>query len=255
MFTGKRAFEARTLNELHAAARVASTLATPSSLVRDLDPAIERAILRCLERDPAERPSSALAVAAALPGGDPLAAALAAGETPSPEMVAAAGEQGALRRRRSASRWSRSRWSMLAVLTLRRSGHWIVHRIPLPKSIDSLTDRAQELLERIGTAIRRTTRHAAGRSTANTCNYAAAHRVSRPAPRSHPAAPARSYFWYRTSPPRARADHDEPRADSRPIRRLRCPACASFVSTPRGGCSSSTSMTPQVDDAAPGAAR
>ena len=33
--------------------------------------------------------------AASLPGGDPLAAALAAGETPSPEMVAAAGGQGA----------------------------------------------------------------------------------------------------------------------------------------------------------------
>ncbi len=33
-----------------------------------------------------------LAVAAALPGGDPLAAALAAGETPSPELVAEAGE-------------------------------------------------------------------------------------------------------------------------------------------------------------------
>ena len=64
----------------------------PSSMVRDLDPAVERVILRCLEHDPALRPGSALAVAAALPGGDPLAAALAAGETPSPEMVAAAGE-------------------------------------------------------------------------------------------------------------------------------------------------------------------
>src|SRR2546422_970058 len=38
-----------------------------------------------------KRPASALQVAAALPGGDPLAAALAAGEPPSPEMVAAAG--------------------------------------------------------------------------------------------------------------------------------------------------------------------
>jgi len=36
-------------------------------------------------------PPRALQVAAALPGGDPLAAALAAGETPSPQMVAAAG--------------------------------------------------------------------------------------------------------------------------------------------------------------------
>jgi serine/threonine-protein kinase len=38
-----------------------------------------------------------MAVGAALPGGDPLAAALAAGETPSLEMVAAAGSSGALR--------------------------------------------------------------------------------------------------------------------------------------------------------------
>jgi hypothetical protein len=45
--------------------------------------------MRCLPADPAARPGSALSVSAALPGGDPLAAALAAGETPSPEMVAA----------------------------------------------------------------------------------------------------------------------------------------------------------------------
>ena len=63
----------------------------PSTLVADIDPAVERVILRCLEKNPARRPSSAIAVASALPGGDPLAAALAAGETPSPEMVAAAG--------------------------------------------------------------------------------------------------------------------------------------------------------------------
>src|SRR6185436_8887953 len=68
----------------------------PSSLVRDLDPALERVILRCLEPDPAGRPASAVQVVASLPGGDPLAAAIAAGETPSPELVAAAGEEGVL---------------------------------------------------------------------------------------------------------------------------------------------------------------
>ncbi len=69
---------------------------TPSSFVRTLDPLVERAILRCLEPDPAARPASALSVAAAFPGGDPLMAALAAGETPSPEMVAASGGAGGL---------------------------------------------------------------------------------------------------------------------------------------------------------------
>jgi serine/threonine protein kinase len=69
-----------------------ATQTNPSELVKDLDPAVERVILRCLEQDPRRR-SSALNVAMALPGGDPIAAALAAGETPSPEMVAASGEK------------------------------------------------------------------------------------------------------------------------------------------------------------------
>jgi hypothetical protein len=91
ILTGKRAFEATTLPELMKL-REQGAITNPSTLVRDLDPLIERVILRCLEIDPEKRPVSALQVAAALPGGDPLAAALAAGETPSPEMVAAAGE-------------------------------------------------------------------------------------------------------------------------------------------------------------------
>jgi serine/threonine-protein kinase len=91
ILTGKRAFEATTLPELMKQ-RESGAVTNPSTLLRDLDPLIERVILRCLETDPEKRPASALQVAAALPGGDPLAAALAAGETPSPQMVAAAGE-------------------------------------------------------------------------------------------------------------------------------------------------------------------
>jgi serine/threonine-protein kinase len=55
-----------------------------------VDPALNRVVARCLDPIPANRPPSVLAVAAALPGGDPLAAALAMGETPSPDLVAAA---------------------------------------------------------------------------------------------------------------------------------------------------------------------
>ena len=90
IFTGKRPFEAASLAEL-VRAQSETTPISLTSLVRDLDPAVERVILRCLDPEPSRRPPSALAVAAALPGGDPLAAALAAGETPSPKMVAAAG--------------------------------------------------------------------------------------------------------------------------------------------------------------------
>ena len=91
IFTGRRAYDAKTLGDLKQLHDTGS-VTTPSSVVRDLDPAVERVILRCLDKDPQKRPGSALAVAAALPGGDPLAAALAAGETPSPDMLVAAGE-------------------------------------------------------------------------------------------------------------------------------------------------------------------
>ncbi len=95
LFTGRRAFAAATMTELRRL-QDSDPITTPSDLARDLDPAVERLILHCLERDPDARPSSAYAVLGALPGGDPLAAALAAGETPSPELVANAGERGAL---------------------------------------------------------------------------------------------------------------------------------------------------------------
>ena len=97
IFTGRRAIDVKTLADAVLHHSSASPVTTPSSWVPDLDPVVERAILRCLERDPDARPASAIHVAAALPGGDPLQAALAAGETPSPEMVAAAGSTEALR--------------------------------------------------------------------------------------------------------------------------------------------------------------
>ena len=91
MFAGKRPFEAGTLAEM-IRLQQQSTPASLTTVVKDVDPATERVIQRCLSADPRRRPATALAVAAALPGGDPLAAALAAGETPSPDLVAAAGQ-------------------------------------------------------------------------------------------------------------------------------------------------------------------
>ena len=149
LFTGRRAIEAKTLDELVKLHGSGSGIRTPSSVVRDLDPTIERAILRCLEADPAKRPASALTVSAALPGGSPLAAALAAGETPSPEMVAAAGERSALR---PAVGLAGVAMVLIALplLAMIADRTLLLHQIPITKSNDALRDRAQELIEKFG---------------------------------------------------------------------------------------------------------
>ena len=51
IFTGKRAFEASTLAEL-VRLHSETTPVSPSSLVKELDPAVETAILRCLDPEP-----------------------------------------------------------------------------------------------------------------------------------------------------------------------------------------------------------
>ena len=147
IFTGKRPFEAATLEEL---TRL-QTQATPvslSTLVRDLDPVVERVILRCLDPDPARRPSSALAVSAALPGGDPLAAALAAGETPSPEMVMAAGEGEGLSPLVAISIFAAIVIGVIAsaAITTQTNGLEMVR----PLAPEVLAQKARDLVERIG---------------------------------------------------------------------------------------------------------
>ena len=106
MFTGRPVFETAPLaaiREQHAQPKPRVSL-----IVRDIDPEIERLIERCIHEDPTVRPASAREVLTALPGGDPLAAAVAAGETPSPEMVAAANTVGDLKPARA--------WTLLGTL-------------------------------------------------------------------------------------------------------------------------------------------
>ncbi len=135
LFTGKRAFTADTAKEMIRLQRD-TTPRNPSSLVEDLDPAVERVILRCLEKDPAKRPPSALAVAAA-------------GETPSPELVAEAGDVGALP--------PAVAWAYLASVVI--SLGLVVWMTPstqisgiasLPKSPELLRERARDVIGNLG---------------------------------------------------------------------------------------------------------
>ena len=148
VFTGKRAFEAATLAEL-VRLHTETTPASPTSLVKDLDPAVERVILRCLDADPRNRPASALAVAAALPGGDPLAAALAAGETPSPQMVAASGETAGLAPR-VAIPCLAGVIVALAFILIAGSQVGVMKYLNLDKPPEVLTEKARELIQSFG---------------------------------------------------------------------------------------------------------
>ena len=109
-------------------------------------------IFRCLESDPRQRPASALAVAAALPGGDPLAAALAAGETPSPEMVAAAGQTESIAPRIVIANlvWIALSLDRAVVVLFQRVQ--LVNHVVLPKAPAALQDRAAEIVGRLGYA-------------------------------------------------------------------------------------------------------
>ena len=121
----------------------------PSMIVSDVDPAVERAILRCLEKDPVKRPASAAQVAAALPGGDPLAAALAAGETPSPELVAASGLEGTLPRVKAWA-WFATAVLALAVAVWSMSSVLFINHTPMPLDTGSLERRAREIVASLG---------------------------------------------------------------------------------------------------------
>ena len=145
MFTGKAAFSGATVNDLARQHREA----TPTSLtqvVAEIDPVVDRVIQRCLAKDPADRPASALAVSAALPGGDPLAAALAAGETPSPALVAASGGVGALQPVPAMLLFLAVILALVPVVLLSQKTQ-AVHYLPLERSPDVLADAAHQIVD------------------------------------------------------------------------------------------------------------
>ena len=152
LFTGKPAYQGYTRDEI-LRVRKQSTPHRPSTLVRDLDPAVERAILHCLAEQAEERPSAALMVSAALPGGDPLAAALAAGETPSPQVVAAAGEMAGMPVRAALIAVAAALVGLIAVFMLGSRTNATV-RMDLPYPPEGLAQRAHDIGQQLGYTVR-----------------------------------------------------------------------------------------------------
>ena len=148
LFTGKRPYDAKNLQQL-IDLQESAHLTSMTSVAADIDPAVEKVIRRCLEPDAAKRPSSALAVMAALPGGDPLAAALAAGETPSPEMVAAAGTLEGMARRYSVPCLVLVLLCLMAAIPMRQT-RTAMMQAPLDRSPEVLANRSRELAASFG---------------------------------------------------------------------------------------------------------
>ncbi|MBV8856830.1 MAG: serine/threonine protein kinase [Acidobacteria bacterium] len=199
LYTGRKAFTAATLGELLRLRRTESMPERASAIVRDLDPLVERVIERCLAPDPKERPDSALQVANALPGGDPLAAALAAGETPSPEMVAAAPKQGSLRPAVAVSLAAGA--LALFALCFALSGRVYLHaQVPMEKSAEALRDRASDVAQRFG--YESATDSVSGFNVnAEYMTYVEEHdRSAARWERMKAGHPAGLVFWYRQSP-------------------------------------------------------
>jgi hypothetical protein len=199
MFTGKPAFTGASPAEFAQIHRD-SAPTSPSSFISDLDPAAERVILRCLEKDPADRPASALAVAAALPGGDPLGAALAAGELPSPELVARASVAGGLRAPVLALLVAGLVSGVTAVLLLNGETH-LVRMAWLDKPPQVLAERARETLHSLGYTEAPADHMEAFQPNMEYVQYVVKHEPFA-ARRTllHRPQPSALHFWYRTSP-------------------------------------------------------
>jgi predicted Ser/Thr protein kinase len=148
MFTGKRPFNASTRAELIKQTNEGMPPA-PRNIVKEIDPAVESVILQCLSPDPRKRPDSALAVSAALPGGDALAAALAAGETPSPEMVAASGDKAGCKRAMAVGSLA-AILAGLAIYAVVNQKINLLTKIPMDNPPEVLLAKAREISQKLG---------------------------------------------------------------------------------------------------------
>ena len=149
LFTGRPPFHAKSVHDL-LRLRETFEITKPSLITEGLSETIDRAILRCLEPNPRRRTQSALEVAAALPSsGDPLAEALAAGETPSPATVAASGATEALRPQTGIALLTCIAASLTAVCFLTPRIQ-LVGRLPLEHPPQVLAAKARDIAQSLG---------------------------------------------------------------------------------------------------------
>jgi serine/threonine-protein kinase len=139
LFSGRRLYASRTIGE-----RQWSHDGPTLEFGPDLDIRVVHAIRACLAADPKSRPGSVLAVAAALPGGDSLVAALAHGRLLSPTAVATVDVARLLPR---AVAWVLLLLTVSVLAGIAARGDLLsVSPVQLPKPPEVLAERARTLL-------------------------------------------------------------------------------------------------------------
>jgi predicted Ser/Thr protein kinase len=148
IFTGRPVFMASSVEERLATPRDFEP-PPPSIFARDLEVSVEEIIWRCISDDAEARPRSALAVGAAFPAGDLVTAALAAGRTPSPDLVATSGAFAGLR---PIAAWIALLAGIAGLgVAARYSGTMMLYgQARLEKAPPVLADRARTILASLG---------------------------------------------------------------------------------------------------------
>ncbi|MDX2181339.1 MAG: serine/threonine-protein kinase [Bryobacteraceae bacterium] len=252
MFTGRKPFTAQSIDELKEKQRQIADISL-STHVRDLDPAIESVVMRCLAPEPQNRPPSAVSLIAALPGGDPLAAALAAGETPSPELVARTGGQAI--EPKAALACLAGVFVVLAAMIPIGANTNLLNFVSSDRSPEALAERAREVLESLGYRDKPADRAYAMEFTQDGLTYLREKRAGLPGRdylKNSRLSPV--YFWYRQSP-RVMAPVIQ---DEFYVRRGNPPAILSGEADvsldPQGRLLTMRVIAPQFDDSPPAAA-
>jgi serine/threonine-protein kinase len=210
LYTGRRAFAASTLAEL-VVTKANPTPMPPSEIVPDIDPMVERVILRCLDRDPLQRPASVSQVLAALPAGAPIIAMIAAGVTPSPEMVAAAGEAVGMRPAAAVACLTAVIAGLILCAYLGGQVNWVAQAMR-ENSPDILAARARDIISRLGYPDPPADSAAGLAHDLDSLQYLRQNRQLRvPSDRLARSRPAAVYFWYRESQPAANLARPRPR--------------------------------------------
>lgn len=148
LLTGQRPFIASSTSKL-LELQLTTTPPLPSTFSPTVPPEVDQIVMRCLAPNPHDRPRSAHEIWRSLPGDEALRAVLAAGETPTAELVADAGGEGSLTNWKALTAIATIVLFLMLAMFLKDSSTTL-RTVPLPLNLGQLESRAKSYLKNVG---------------------------------------------------------------------------------------------------------